>query len=262
MMVEPSRPLIFATLTWLVLAAVPVVAVDTSDSQSTRSSVDQTDRQRSELAATERAKAKVWGLSAIEWRRYRQLMEGVRGSVSPASISPIKVLGIHARDDAERHRYAEQWARLMQEDVGRILAFQHAYDQVARRLFLGQPLIDRALLPNRSDEESVLGTGDRILLFTRPDCAGCDALLERLLGRLDRVAGIDIYLSDIPSDEVQVVRDWAATRSIQPEWVRTRRVTLNFTAGALERLAPGTSDLPVLMRRRGESVTPLAGSAL
>lgn len=262
MMVEPSRRLAFATLTWLWLAAVPAVAANTSDSRTTRSSVDQTDRQWTELAATERAKAKVWGLSAIEWRRYRQLMEGVRGSVSPATISPIEVLGIHARDGAERHRYAEQWAKLMREDVERILAFQHAYDQVARRLFSGQPLIDRTRLPDRSDDEPALRTGDRILLFTRPDCAGCDALLERLLARLDRVAGIDIYLSDIPSDEVQTVRDWAATRRIQPEWVRTRRVTINFTAGVLERLAPGTNDLPVLMRRRGESVTPLAGSAL
>jgi integrating conjugative element protein (TIGR03759 family) len=69
-------------------------------------------------------------------------MEGIRGSVSAAIISPIEVLGIHARDDAERRDYAERWAVLMREDVDRILAFQRAYDEAGRFLFPGERLID------------------------------------------------------------------------------------------------------------------------
>ena len=51
-------------------------------------------------------------------------------------------------------------------------------------------------------------------------------------------------------------------QGVQPEWVRQRRVTLNFESGALARLAPGEVNLPYLLRRRGESLTPLPGSAL
>ena len=259
-MVEPSRRA--AAITFLALASLSAHAADTIAPQPALTMIDHTELQPSELAASDRAKARAWGLTATEWRRYRQLMEGVRGSVSPETISPIEVLGIHARDDAERRRYAEQWAILMREDVGRILAFQRAYDDAGRLLFPGEPLIDLSRLPDRSDDDKELRAGDRILLFTRPDCAACDALLQRLLARLDRVAGVDVYLSGVPAGDEQMVRDWAATRGIQPEWVRTRRVTLNFEAGALDELASGTGELPFLMRRRGESLTLLPGSAL
>ncbi len=70
------------------------------------------------------AKSEAWGLSETEWRRYRSLTESIRDSISPPTISPIEVLGIHARDGLERRRYAEAWARTMREDVDRILAFQ------------------------------------------------------------------------------------------------------------------------------------------
>ena len=69
-------------------------------------------------------------------------MQGVRGSISPATLSPIEVLGIHARDAQERQKYAEQWARMMREDAERILAFQHAYDAAQHRLFPQSQLID------------------------------------------------------------------------------------------------------------------------
>jgi integrating conjugative element protein (TIGR03759 family) len=83
----------------------------------------------SRLPASELARARIWELSEVEWLRYQQLVKGIRGSVSPSAISPIEVLGIHARDEAERQRYAQIWARAMHEDVERILAFQHAYEK-------------------------------------------------------------------------------------------------------------------------------------
>ena len=85
------------------------------------------------------------------WRRYKQLMQGIRGSISPATISPIEVLGIHARDDAERQRYAEVWAHAMYEDAGRILAFQRAYDAATKRLYPNMSLIDISRLPGKTE---------------------------------------------------------------------------------------------------------------
>lgn len=70
------------------------------------------------------------------WTRYKTLMQGIRGSISPKNISPIEVLGTHARTDMERRKYAEIWARMRHEDIDRILAFQLACNQAfAKRYF-------------------------------------------------------------------------------------------------------------------------------
>ncbi|MCP4212041.1 MAG: TIGR03759 family integrating conjugative element protein, partial [Halieaceae bacterium] len=177
-------------------ASHPVVAADISHSQVKEIGQDTSSTAASALSATELARAHLWDLSEVEWRRYKQLMQGVRGSISPSTISPIEVLGIHARDEAERQRYAEAWARAMHEDVDRILAFQRAYDAAGKRLYPNELLIDVSRLPRKTEEAGALQSTDRLLFFARPECPACDLLMSKLLKRIDEVSGIDIYLTD------------------------------------------------------------------
>ena len=221
------------------------------------------------LTPTERARMRIWGLSKTEWHRYRALMQGIRGSVSAATLSPIEVLGIHARDRDERRRYAEQWARMMREDAGRILAFQRAYDEAQKRLYPNSVLVDAGALTSvRSGpdpiEISTWQPEDRILFFTDTQCAKCDAVLERMLAHIGQFSGIDLYLVDVAAGEESRIREWATARQIDPRWVREHRVTLNIDAGALERVLAHTglkdAALPVLMRKRGNRFTPVSAS--
>ncbi|MCP5314525.1 MAG: TIGR03759 family integrating conjugative element protein [Chromatiaceae bacterium] len=232
----------------------------TSDTQ--RSVFDQTTDVTTPLSPVEKTRAEAWDLSDIEWRRYQALMDGIRSSISPATLSPIEVLGIHARDEGERRRYAERWARLMRDDAERILAFQRAYDRAWQRLFPAEPLIDLARLPDEKASDVALQPNDRVLFFTRPDCASCDVLLQRLLKRIDTLAGVDIYLLGLPPDDDTAARDWAERQSIAPRWVRSRRVTLNHDGGALSELTQGKGQAPYLLRRRGDVLSVLSGSAL
>jgi len=87
-------------------------------------------------------------------------------------------------------------------------------------------------------------------------------LLQRLLKRIDSVAGVDIYLLGLPPDDDTAVRDWAERQSIMPDWVRSRRVTLNHDGGALSELTQGKGQAPYLLRRRGDVLSVLSGSAL
>jgi integrating conjugative element protein (TIGR03759 family) len=258
-----NRALVCGTVTAVLsLLASASWAADPASTQSGNTTTSATILERTPLTDHERARAGLWGLSPEEWQRYRTLMEGIRGSISPGTISPIEVLGIHARDEAERRKYAEQWAVIMREDAERILAFQRAYDDAGRLSYPHEMLIDVARLPVQTDRGEGLRRTDRVLLFARPDCAACDSLLARVLARLDRLDGVDLFLTGIPAGDEGAIRNWAVERGIRPEWVTARRVTLNFEGGALERVAPGRDELPVLMRRRGGSVTPLSGSAL
>jgi integrating conjugative element protein (TIGR03759 family) len=250
----------------LLMSTAPHLAqAETTERQaSVTPSVKTADTQ---ISATEQARARVWGLDTVEWQRYRSLMQGVRGSVSPATLSPIEVLGIHARDQAERRRYAEQWATLMREDAERILAFQHAYDEAQQRLFPQHQLIDAIKLAmhqsqDKTGTDRALDSADRVLFFTATDCVACDALLDRLLTKLSTFDGIDLYLLDIAPGDEDRIRQWAGSRDIDPRWVHERRVTLNVDAGALDKLAGGIGNgsrqRPVVLRRRGDTLSPLS----
>jgi integrating conjugative element protein (TIGR03759 family) len=107
-----------------------------------------------------------------------------------------------------------------------------------------------------------LQPNDRVLFFTRTDCASCDVLLQRLLKRIDTLAGVDIYLLGLPPDDDTAARDWAERQAIAPRWVRSRRVTLNHDGGALSELTQGKGQVPYLLRRRGDALSVLSGSTL
>ena len=220
-----------------------------------------TETRQTQLSASEIEQAKVWSLNKSEWRRYRSLMQGIRGSVSPATLSPIEVLGIHARDAAERRQYAERWAIAMHEDAERILKFQHAYDVAFERLYPGQTLIDMTALNGGDPRATKLLATDRILLHVALNCPSCDAVLAKALRRLDDVAGIDIYIVNTGESDQAAIREWAGAQAIQPEWVRSRRVTLNIDKASFdekkEREPP-----PTLYIRRGERIERLAYAAL
>ena len=244
------------------VAAMPGFATESTNTQVETTGQDHSSTETTTLSAAERARSHLWNLSETEWNRYQSLMQGIRGSISPPTISPIEVLGIHARDDAERQRYAEAWARLMHEDAERILAFQRAYDAAAKHLYSNEPLIDITRLPEKTEDTTPFQSGDRLLFFTRPECPACDVLMNQLLKKIDVVSGIDIYLRDIAPGDDAAVRAWASTHRIEPDWVRSRRITLNHDGGALDKLTHGQGEVPSVFRRRGEDVMPLRAADL
>jgi integrating conjugative element protein (TIGR03759 family) len=249
-------------LTFALAASHSVVAIEHASTQVKQTGQGGSVVEASRLPASELARARIWELSEVEWLRYQQLLKGIRGSVSPSAISPIEVLGIHARDEAERQRYAQIWARAMHEDVEHILAFQHAYDAAGKRLYPNEPLIDTDRLPGKAEAPNAFQSDDRLLFFARPDCPVCDLMLKKLLKRIDDVSGIDIYLTDIAPGDDAAVRDWASTHGIDPNWVRSRRITLNHEGGTLDRLTRGQGEVPYILRRRGEDLSKLHASDL
>ena len=249
-------------LSIVLVTSHPLVATELSNTQVRKTGQGESSIEANTLSATDLVRARLWDLSEVEWHRYQQLMQGIRGSISPSTISPIEVLGIHARDEAERHRYAEVWAQAMREDVERILMFQRAYDAVAKRLYPNEPLIDIGRLPGKREEMSALQSTDRLLFFARPECSVCNLLMGKLLKRIDDVSGIDIYLTDVASGDDVAVRKWASSHMIDPEWVRSRQITLNHDGGALDKLTSGQGKVPTVLRRRGEELSQLRASDL
>ena len=178
-----------------------------------------------------------WGLRAEEWARYRQLMDGPLGIQSPG-LDPLTALGIEARDDAERARYAELQVRAEALRVEKMLAYQRAYDAAWQRLFPGLPRVDLS---------GAAGSGDRgnarLAVFVQADCPPCEARVRKLQAS---GAAFDLYLVDSQGDDARL-RAWARKAPVDPGKVRSCAITLNHDGGRWK--AWGLSgELPAVLR--------------
>ena len=175
----------FALLVVMLLWESPGVALDMTVPQQIPLAASQPKVNTQDVTATAAAQFNrtQWQLSETEWQRYQMLMQGIRGSISPKSLSPLEVLGIHAETAQERQKYARLWAKLMREDVERTLAFQKAYQEATLELYGKEPLFDPALLTSmtaaKSDAHS-LQDHDRLLVFIKASsCQQCTVLSHK-----------------------------------------------------------------------------------
>lgn len=130
----------------LALLAFPASAVELGSAQVTpnapaRTTVAPTSS-ASPWTASDSALAQLWGLSVPEVQRARLLMQGPRGAFSSPQLSPIEALGIHARTDAERDRYARLFAQVSYDDTQRVLAWSRVAQAELQRLTAGQPVLN------------------------------------------------------------------------------------------------------------------------
>lgn len=202
-----------------------------------------------------------WNLSEAEWARYQTLMRGVRGSVSPATLSPIEVLGIHAQNEAERKDYARRWAKLMHEDAARILAFQAAYSEASRELNPGGQIIDTSALGGSAPKSSPTEwaqPGDRVLLFLPLDCLTCGDFLRAARAASAKGAQVDFYVTGQAADAA--ILQWAAAQGFDPKAIQAKKITFNRENGELSTVAGLGASAPKMIRLRNRLATPIEPS--
>jgi integrating conjugative element protein (TIGR03759 family) len=212
-------PIIFLVLLGLLAGSAHAEPADTQRLNSKRLDLQQ--------SASEAAEA--WGLTEQEWSRFEEIQRGPRGYWSP-NLDPLTTLGVEARDDNERQRYAELQVRLEAQRAERELAYQRAYDDAWQRVYQGLLPIQGATTPQHSPVAS------RLQLFVKPDCPPC---LQRIRELQARNADFDLYLVDSQLDD-GLLRDWARQVGIQPARVQRQQITLNHDRGQWQRLGNDT----------------------
>ena len=190
-------------------------------------------------AALDERLAKDWGLHPEEWTRYRQLMQGPLGIYSP-NLDPLTALGIEARSDEERRRYAELQVKAESRRVDKTLAYQRAYDAAWKRLYPGQL---RVKLPGVPPPTAGNKGSGRLAAFVKADCAPCEQRVRQL-----QAAGtaFDVYMVGSRQEDARI-RQWATQAGVDAGRVRARTITLNHDAGRWLSLGlPG--ELPAVVR--------------
>jgi len=200
-----------------------------------------------------------WGLTEKEWQRYEKLMRGARGSISPASISPIEVLGTHARNDQERMRYAKTWAKTIYEDTDRILEFQRAYNKAFDQMYGDIPIIDDAKLNLAKNQKNNIQEGDRILLFVRLEgCDKCNSVVrELLLTTENKSVQFDIFFIDAVKEKDDLkIREWARKNIYNKSKLKTGKITLNHDNNKLFRITGSpVTQVPIVFKSNEKETT-------
>lgn len=210
--------------------------------------------QSTDIANVDRINAKIWGLSVQEWARYERLLRGIDGYRSD-KLDPITLLGIHARSDVERRRYAEMLARMEHDRVKGILQFQRAYNKAWKRLYPNLLPIRtpdtrhnnalNTLLSERINDKPLF-SGQRKAVFVRlQDCPACQATVRRLALVGDP---LDIFVIDAQSDEA--IRQWAKAVELDPKRVRTGEITLNHAPDAAAKKLADVSLPRIFLREK------------
>ncbi len=223
-------------------------------------SMPTTSRQASTTIEVAQFDRNQWQLSEPEWQRYLSLMQGIRGSISPKSLSPLEVLGIHAETAQERKQYAKRWAQLMREDVERTLAFQRAYTEATLELYGKQPLFDENVLAsltaanqataNNANNPNVLHDGDRLLVFIKASaCQQCNVIAGQALSlSAHKKVQVDFYFTDTrePQDNPLIIA-WAKQQQLDPERLAQKTLTLNHDKGTYLKVSQKLlADVPVI----------------
>jgi hypothetical protein len=130
------------------VAGIPVSAqVRTTQTAEGSSTAANTAQVRSQADDTDRQVQQMWGLNAEEMRRAKVLALGPRANFSVEKLSPLEILGIHARSEAERRQYAERMARIFRADVERSIAWEREMQAAMARLFPNDPMISFEGMP-------------------------------------------------------------------------------------------------------------------
>ena len=239
----------------MLYTVIDAYALDTS-----RTPIQKTPRTNSVVTKTTFDRSQ-WGLNNKEWSRYQTLLKGIRGSLSPTTLSPLEVLGVHARNDKERMKYARKWATMMRDDVAKTLAFQRAYDTAWQELNPSGQIVDLADRQKRSEDR--IRTGDRLLLFLRlNNCVACPALLSRIQRVAEKYAvQLDLYFVDTqPKKHNVAIKRWAARQSFNPNRVKQGLTTFNHNQGTLARMSGGLgARIPSLYRIRDDRISRVEG---
>ena len=248
-----KRTLFGVVLMFVVLIAVAMMG------RSEAADVRYTDPRSTDVEQTRQAALQQWGLTQEEYARYKTLMRGVRGAFSDPNISPLEVLGIHAKTPQERRQYAERLVRILYEDTERVIAFEREVQAAWKRL--GKPMFEAD--PITWNDSGVLVPGPRLkaalkgrrlaVFVSTENCPLCAGQVRSLL-QAD-LPGLDIYVTD--TDDEGAIRAFAREAGVTPESVAAKKVTLN-RGMALFALQEGAKpQLPALYVRIGSRLIAL-----
>ena len=229
------------TLAVLLLAVSLNSLAETRSVENQHSIIKDSSSSDSDLTDYEKDLAKQWMLKESDWKKYKKLMDGPRGIWSPG-LDPITALGVSETNESERKRYAELWMKIETRKVELELAFEVERMAAAQRLHGDRKLVENdAWIDEWRKNHTRVKT--KISAFVEDSCIDdCKTFYRQLSDSVGDNAVLDIYFA--PGATAETAGKWAESMNIDPEIVKTRKITLNFDQGTSEVMNVDLTKLP------------------
>lgn len=173
--------------------------------------------------------AKVWELTIDEEKRYVLLMQN-RSKIyyQRLRLTPLDILGINARNEAERNHFAELAATQEAQKVSKNIAWNNAFYKAYNKLFANVPVVgdfDPSPYSPYAHNPIQLNQGDILYLFVKPGDA-VKTLLMMLIEAIENTHETALHLMVLESEDVSI-QLWANKHQIPLTLVNSGRITLN-----------------------------------
>jgi len=193
--------------------------------------------------------ARVWELSENEEKRFVLLMQNKSKTYYEGlRLTPVDILGLNARNQAERMRFARLAARLEAQKIAQNIAWNTAFHKASEKETEGVPVVgefDKKPFSPRAYKPIFIKNGDTLDFFLTVD-SPVKTIIAELVKAISINPGtaLNIYLVGA---EVGDIQQWANQHSIPQVLVQSTQVTLNQGGKQFESLAIKTDELPVLV---------------
>lgn len=220
---------------------------------------DLTDEQNSQalnLTPAQIHEAKVWGLTLEEERRYVFLMQNRSGVYYKGlNLTPVDILGIHAKSEQERQHFASLSAKQEAQKVAKNIAWNNAFHKAYSELFKNIPVVgDVDLTPYApmAYKPVTLSSGDNLFFFLKPNDS-LTSVFYALTDAIESTPNTRLHLMFLEADDL-AIQQWANRHQLSRSLVSQARVTLNhgeFQYGSLK--TPQQKTPLLLLARAGSS---------
>ncbi|WP_270820020.1 hypothetical protein [Aeromonas sp. Y311-2] len=212
--------------------------------------------------------SQAWGMSQTEWMEYKRLMSTGQNAAYYANkpeLTPLMVMGINAKTDYERTRFAKLSVDMERERLTKEIKFDEAVNQYIKTLIPTHPVWmrddERRAWAKRnavaginstkaSGKENTLAVpikDTRTVAYV--DAANCDSkcvgFIKGLAGRSTKLNRLDLFVLNAGTDDDLL--SFARKAGISSRLLSDARATVNYDSGYYARLKPAPG-LPVAYR--------------
>lgn len=219
----------------------------------------------SKIESTDYAsEAKQWGLTEADYRKYLDEMKEGMNARWWHDIDPPQVLGMNAKSDAERMKYARIDVQLDRERAVKEIAFQHAYNKAFRELYPEAKPISES----KNDGQKMSWKAyDRIYLFVKVGSARGGYIASELVKEIKNISGVKVNIYFLDGASNKEIRNWAIKNQLPRNLTENGEITLNHNVrSGVSKLAELTglkdSVVPVILRFRNNIVKRIQLEAL